>query len=122
MSPRGLPAPGKKVTIRVEKESRKLKLPLFDSLSTLLLTFLGPGAGRPRELILNFVSNFGPEGPKNSSGGIEGSRLSGSIFGHFRSFSTVFGQFGSKTANIDSKSAPLEGIAPGAWRSGGGGL
>ena len=30
---------------------------------------MDPGAGRPRELIFNSVSNFGPEGPKNSSGG-----------------------------------------------------
>ena len=38
-------------------------------------------------------------------------------------FSTVFGQFfWSKTAKIDSKSAPLEGIALGAWRSRGGDL
>ena len=35
---------------------------------------LDPGAGRSRELIFNSVSNFGPEGPKNSSGGIEGSQ------------------------------------------------
>ena len=42
----------------------------FDS----VLTFWDPGAGRPRELILNSVSNFGPEGPKNPSGGMEGSQ------------------------------------------------
>ena len=32
----------------------------FDS----VFNFLDPGAGRPRELIFNSVSNFGPEGPK----------------------------------------------------------
>ena len=42
----------------------------FDS----VFNFLGRGAGRPRELIFNSISNFGPEGPKNSSGGIEGSQ------------------------------------------------
>ena len=40
----------------------------------------------------------------------------------FWSFLLVFSQFRSKTAKIDSKSAPFEGVAPGAWRSGGGGL
>ena len=79
MSSRGLPALGsQKVKNRVEKESKKLKeelkFPLFDSFSTLFLTFLDPGAGRPRELIFNSVSNFGPEGPRNSSGGMEGSQ------------------------------------------------
>ena len=40
----------------------------------------------------------------------------GSIFGRFCSFSTVFAQFWSKTAKINSKSAPFEGVALGAWR------
>ena len=78
MSSRGRKAPGSK---KLKAESRKsqkvekeLKLPLslfFDS----AFNFLDPEAGRPPELIFNSVSNFGPEGPKNSSGGIEGSQL-----------------------------------------------
>ena len=40
----------------------------------------------------------------------------------FWSFSTIFGQFWSKTAQIESKSAPFEGAAPCAWRSGWGSL
>ena len=42
----------------------------FDS----VFHFLDPRARRPLELIFNSVSNFGPEGPKNSSGGMEGSQ------------------------------------------------
>ena len=49
--------------------------PLFDSFSTLFLNFWVPGAGRPRQLIFNSVSNFGPEGPKNSSGGWQGRKF-----------------------------------------------
>ena len=43
----------------------------------------------------------------------------------FWSFLLVFAvssQFWSKTATIEAKSAPFEGVAPGAWWSGGGGL
>ena len=47
---------------------------LFDSFFDSVFNFLGPGAGGRWELIFNSVSNFGPEGPKNSSGGIEGSQ------------------------------------------------
>ena len=80
MSRRGLPAPGSK---KLElKQSRKKSLSgdvnsfsTFWTLSRLCFNFLGPGAGSVRELILNSVSNFGPEGPKNSSGEIEGSQL-----------------------------------------------
>ena len=75
MSSRGLVAPGsKEVKIRVEKESKSGNLnsfsTFFHSFSTLILTFWT----RPRELIFNSVSNFGPEGPKNSSGANERSQ------------------------------------------------
>ena len=71
MSSRGLPAPGpKKLKTESKKKSKMLKksrnFHIFDSFSTLFLTFW---AFRPRELIFNSVSNFGPEGPKNSSWG-----------------------------------------------------
>ena len=59
----GPSGPGvQKVKIRVEKESKlekELKFPLFDSFSTLILTFWGPGAGRPK-------------GPKAPLGGLKG--------------------------------------------------
>ena len=75
MSSWGLPAPGpQKLKTESKKSQRELKFPLFDSFSTLFLTFWGPGAGRPWGLIFNFVSNFGPEGPKTSSRGVEGSQ------------------------------------------------
>ena len=78
MSSRGLPAQGsKKVKIRVEKALKTGNFNSFLTFLTLLrlwFNFLGPGAGRPRELIFNSVSNFGPEGPKSPSGGIEGSQ------------------------------------------------
>ena len=72
-------APGPKNFKTESKKSQKtLKFQLlfnfFDSFWTLFFNFLNTGAGRPRELILNSVSNFGPEGPKNSSVGIEGSQ------------------------------------------------
>ena len=60
---------GPRVKIRVEKRVKKTDF-FFDS----IFDFLGPGAGRPRELIFNSVSSFGPEGSKNSSGVIEGSQ------------------------------------------------
>ena len=83
MSSWGLLAPGsQKVKNRVEK-SQKVEVltlfPLFDSFSTLFLTFWGPEAGRPRELIFNSVSNFEPGGPKTSSGGMEGSQSESSL-------------------------------------------
>ena len=42
-----------------------------------VLNLCDPGAGRLLELIFNFVSNFGPEGPKNSSGGLKGRKPQG---------------------------------------------
>ena len=53
-----------------------------DSYSTPFLTFSDPGA------IFNSISNFGPEGPKNSSGGIEGSQpaISNAIQARFQTF------------------------------------
>ena len=54
------------MNIRVEIRVKKLKrVDISD------FNFLGRKAP---ELIFNSVSNFGPEGPKNSSGGIEGSQ------------------------------------------------
>ena len=47
------------------------------------------------------------------------SRFRGRLFGRFCSF---FGRFWWKTAKVDSKPALLEGVAPGAWRSGRRGL
>ena len=76
----GPSCPGvRKLKNRVEKESKKWKFQLFSTFLTLFqlrfLNFSDPRAGRPRELIFNSVSNFGPEGPKNSSGGMEGRNL-----------------------------------------------
>ena len=49
-----------------------VRQPLFETSGfNSVLNFLDPGAGRPG----NSVCNFGPEGPKNSSGGIEGSQV-----------------------------------------------
>ena len=74
MSSRGLPAPGSKKLKTESKKSRKrVEISIFRLFFDSVFNFLDPGAGRPRELIFNSVSNFGPEGPKNSSGGIEGS-------------------------------------------------
>ena len=39
-------------------------------------------------------------------------------FWSFLLISSVLGQFWSKTTKLDLKSAPFEGVAPGAWRSG----
>ena len=74
MSSWGLPAPGPKKLKTESKKSQKSEkrveiftfLVFFDS----VFNFLDP----PRQLIFNSVSNFGPEGPKNSSGGMEGSQ------------------------------------------------
>ena len=89
MSSRGLPAPGFKKLKTESKKSRKMEISTIFQLYRLffdsVFNFLDPGAGRPRELIFSSISNFGPEGPKNSSGGIEGSQSSitfhlGSLF------------------------------------------
>ena len=78
MSPRGLPAPGSKKLKTESKKSREMEISTLFQLFRLffdsVFNFLGPGVGRPRGLIFNSVSNFGPEGPKNSSGGMEGSQ------------------------------------------------
>ena len=37
----------------------------------MILIFLDPRAGRPRDLIFNSVSNFGPERPKTPLGGLK---------------------------------------------------
>ena len=74
---RGLPAPGSKKLKTESKKSQK------EEISTLFSTFFwlffdsgfnfwDPRAGRPWELIFQLRSNFGPEGPKNSSGGMDG--------------------------------------------------
>ena len=74
----GPSGPGlQKVKKRVEKSQKSGNFNSFSTFLTLfrlIFNFLGPGPGRPRELIFNSVSNFGPEGPKNSSGGMEGSQ------------------------------------------------
>ena len=66
VSSRGLAAPGSKKLKSESKKSqeveKELKLPLFDSFSTLILTFWTP-EGRKRELMFNSISNFRPEGP-----------------------------------------------------------
>ena len=80
MSSRGLPAPGSKKLKTELKKSRKsrkrVEIFIFRLFFNSVFNFLDPGAGRPRELIFNSVSTFGPEGPKNSSGGM-GARLGG---------------------------------------------
>ena len=74
----GLPAPGPKKSKTESKKSQKVEISTLFQLFWLFFdsffNFLDPGAGRPRELIFNSVSNFGPKGPKNSSGGMEGSQ------------------------------------------------
>ena len=73
--PRGVLGPfGPKVGNGVENEFPGSSGPRVQTVKNGVEKELDPGAGRPRELIFYSVSNFGPEGPKNSSGGIEGSQ------------------------------------------------
>ena len=68
----GPPAPGvQQVKNGAEKESKVEISTLFRPFDS----FFDSVARGPRELSFNSVSNFGPEGPKNSSERIEGSQL-----------------------------------------------
>ena len=59
-----------------QKSQKRVEISTFFTLFRLCFNFLAALEGRPQEPIFNSVSNFGPEGPKNSSGGIEGSQVS----------------------------------------------
>ena len=79
MGPKGPGAP--KVKDRVEKESKKLKkelkFPLFDSFSTLFLTFWAPGPEGPGNSLSNLFPTLGPKGPRTPLGGWEGNNFWG---------------------------------------------
>ena len=57
----------------------KAPRPLQHPVTAHCMRIRAPKHRRPREPIFNYVFNFGPEGPKNSSGGIEGSQGSAII-------------------------------------------
>ena len=81
MSSRGLRPQGPKRSKQSQKSGIFNSFHFFDSFSTLFLTFWAPGPEGPGGggLIFNSVSNFGPEGPKSISGGIEGSQCTGLV-------------------------------------------
>ena len=73
-----------KVKNRVEKESKKvekeLRFPLFDSLSTLFLTFWTPGPEGPGNSFSTPFPTLGPKGPRTPLGGWKGRKF----MAHFR--------------------------------------
>ena len=73
MSSRGLPAAGpkklKKSRKRVKPVEKELKFPLFDSFSTLFLTFGAPGLEGPG-------NSFSTKGPRTPLGGWKGRNFS----------------------------------------------
>ena len=86
MSSRGLPAPGSKKLKTESKKSRKVEIStlfqLFDSFSTLFLTFGALGPEGPGNSFSAPFPTLGPKGPRTPLGGWKGrkSRLFLSIF------------------------------------------
>ena len=99
MSSRSLLAPGpKKLTHsrkRVKKVEKELKFPLFDSLSTLFLTFWAPGPEGPGNSFSTLVPTLGPKGQKLLWGGLRGRKTLGlaGAGGLMTPPRTLFGRF-----------------------------